>query len=83
MQRFTQLQVWQRSHGLVLEIYRITQSFPNDERFGVTSQLRRAAVRDLSYARADECDPMLKEADEIARMLNSLRVKVEAQSDGV
>src|SRR5688572_25173445 len=44
MQRFTQLQVWQRSHGLVLNIYRVTQGFPVEERFGITSQLRRAAV---------------------------------------
>jgi four helix bundle protein len=42
MQRFTELKVWQRAHALVLEIYRISASFPHDERFGVTSQLRRA-----------------------------------------
>lgn len=42
MQRFTQLKVWQRAHALVLEIYRISATFPPDERFGVTSQLRRA-----------------------------------------
>lgn len=42
MQRFTELKVWQRAHALVLEIYRIRTSFPQDERFGVTSQLRRA-----------------------------------------
>ena len=44
MQRFTDLKVWQRSHALVLAIYRATMSFPADERFGITSQLRRAAV---------------------------------------
>jgi len=42
MQRFTELKVWQRAHALVLEIYRISASFPQEERFGVTSQLRRA-----------------------------------------
>lgn len=42
MQRFTELRVWQRAHALVLEIYRISAGFPQDERFGVTSQLRRA-----------------------------------------
>jgi hypothetical protein len=41
MQRFTELKVWQRAHALVLEIYRISTSFPPEERFGVTSQLRR------------------------------------------
>jgi len=36
--------VWQRAMGLVREIYRITRGFPSEERFGLTSQLRRAAV---------------------------------------
>ena len=44
MQRFQDLKVWQRSHALVLEIYRLTEGFPASERFGITSQLRRAAV---------------------------------------
>lgn len=44
MQRFTDLKVWQRSHALALEVYRLTQSFPSKERFGLTSQLRRAAL---------------------------------------
>lgn len=44
MQRFQDLKVWQRSHALVLEIYRLTKDFPSTERFGITSQIRRAAV---------------------------------------
>ncbi len=44
MQRFTELNVWQRSHALVLNIYRITARFPGEERFGLTAQLRRAAL---------------------------------------
>ncbi|MHB8654562.1 MAG: four helix bundle protein [Terriglobia bacterium] len=44
MQRFTDLKVWQRSHALVLQLYRITKSLPPDERFGLISQIRRAAV---------------------------------------
>jgi|SRR5208337_3874675 len=39
----SRLQVWQRSHKLVLAIYRTSQPFPDSERFGLTSQLRRAA----------------------------------------
>jgi len=116
MQRFTDLKVWQRSHALVLAIYRATASFPSDERFGITSQLRRAAVsvpnniaegskrqgrsdyarflniaegslgetqyllmlaRDLGHLPQDVAVPLLSEADEIARMLHTLRVKVE------
>jgi len=44
MQRFTELKVWQRSHNLTLEVYRVTASFPSTERFGLISQLRRAAA---------------------------------------
>lgn len=44
MQPFTDLKVWQRSHALALDVYRLTSTFPQDERFGLVSQLRRAAV---------------------------------------
>lgn len=42
VQRFTELKVWQRSHQLVLGVYRLTKKFPVDERYGLLSQLRRA-----------------------------------------
>ena len=38
------LEAWQRCHELVREIYRATKAFPADERYGLVSQLRRAAV---------------------------------------
>jgi len=41
---FKDLLVWQKSIELVSDIYRITQKFPTEERFGLVSQLRRAAV---------------------------------------
>ena len=41
MQDFRNLDVWKRSHELTLAVYRVTKSFPDDERFGLTSQLRR------------------------------------------
>ena len=41
---FRDLKVWQRSMDLVERIYEVTAAFPNDERFGLTSQIRRAAV---------------------------------------
>jgi four helix bundle protein len=44
VQRFQDLKVWQRSHALVLQVYQLTKDFPGSERFGITSQLRRAAV---------------------------------------
>ncbi len=116
MQRFTDLLVWQRSHRLVLEVYRITQKFPPGERYGIVSQIRRAAAsvptnvaegskrqsgqeyarflniaegslveteyllmlsRDLGYLTPNVSEASLEEISEIARMLNSLRKKVE------
>jgi four helix bundle protein len=44
MQDFRKLEVWRRSHALSLECYRLTRSFPKEELFGLSSQLRRAAV---------------------------------------
>ncbi|MGO8734352.1 MAG: four helix bundle protein [Terriglobia bacterium] len=44
MQHFSELKVWQKSHALVLSLYQLMKHFPSDERFGLTSQLRRAAV---------------------------------------
>ena len=41
---FEDLVVWQKSHNLVLKIYRLTQSFPRNELFGLVSQMRRSAV---------------------------------------
>lgn len=44
MQDYRRLQVWQRSHQFVLEVYRLTSLFPADEQFGLTGQIRRCAV---------------------------------------
>ncbi|MBE7473303.1 MAG: four helix bundle protein [Anaerolineae bacterium] len=41
---FQQLEVWQEAHRLVLMVYRVTKEFPGEERFGLVSQMRRAAV---------------------------------------
>ena len=44
MKDFRNLQVWEKGHRLALACYRATNSFPNAERFGLISQMRRAAV---------------------------------------
>src|SRR5688572_22537974 len=44
MQDFRNLRVWQHAHQFRLEVYLVTRSFPSDERFGLTSQIRRSAA---------------------------------------
>ena len=43
MKDFREILVWQRSHALTLEIYRLTHHFPSEEKFGLVNQMRRAA----------------------------------------
>ncbi len=42
--KYRDLIVWQKAKGLAVEVYRATESFPRNELYGLTSQLRRAAV---------------------------------------
>ena len=44
LRNYKDLKVWQRSYELCLEIYRVTKGFPKEERYGLTSQIRRAAA---------------------------------------
>lgn len=43
MQNYRNLLVWQKSHQLALEVYKVTKTFPRDEQFGLISQLKRAS----------------------------------------
>ncbi|MEO9871296.1 four helix bundle protein [Ekhidna sp.] len=44
MRDFRNLEVWQEAHQIALKCYHISKSFPNEEKFGITSQLRRSAL---------------------------------------
>ena len=44
MRNYEDLHVWQKAHVLTLAIYKATRSFPNEERFGLTSQIRRSCA---------------------------------------
>ncbi len=117
IKHFTDLIIWQKGHKLVLDIYNITKKFPNEERFALADQIRRAAVsltsnmaegfgrstssdkshfyvialgslyeiqnqaiisRDLKYIRTEECDLLLNECLEIAKMLTVLIKKIRS-----
>ena len=41
---FTQLDVWKKAHQAALGVYHLTRELPDEERFGLTSQMRKAAV---------------------------------------
>ena len=41
---FEDVELWKKAHAWVLDVYRFTETFPKHELFGLTSQLRRAAV---------------------------------------
>lgn len=44
MQDFKKLQVWQKGHQFTLALYRATNRFPKEETYGLTNQMRRAAI---------------------------------------
>lgn len=44
MRDFRKYAVWEQSHRLTLELYRVTKNFPKEELYGLVSQIRRAAV---------------------------------------
>lgn len=44
MRNYRDLQVWDKAHNLTLALYRVSRGFPREETYGITSQLRRAAV---------------------------------------
>ena len=54
---FRKLEVWQKSQKLVSSVYRVTCAFPAAERYGLSSQMRRAAVS-ISSNLAEGCGRM-------------------------
>ena len=44
LKNYKELKVWQKAYELYLKIYKTTKTFPKEERYGLTSQIRRAAV---------------------------------------
>ena len=73
-QKFEDLVVWQKSHALVLRTYKTTRTFPKDELFGITSQMRRAAVS--VPANIAEAFSKKSKADK-ARILNISQASLE------
>lgn len=69
MSNFEKLTVWQKSKTLAVEVYRSTRGFPKEEMFGMTSQMRRAAISissNLAEGTGRRTDPELKRFASIA-----------------
>jgi four helix bundle protein len=58
---FEKLDVWQKAREYVVFIYRITNKFPDNEKFGITSQIRRAAISIISNIAEGSSRSSLKE----------------------
>ena len=70
MKSFKELQVWRKGHEMTVAVYAVTKGFPSDERFGLTSQLRRSASS-ISSNIAEGC---VRRSDrEMARFLQIAR----------
>jgi len=44
MHKYKELKVWQKARKIVKDVYKVSQNFPNEEKFGLTAQIRRCAV---------------------------------------
>ena len=76
---YKELVAWQKSIGLVERIYRATQCFPKDEVYGLTNQLRRAAVSIPSSIAEGQGRGSAAEFDRFLRIANGSRQEVETQ----
>nr|WP_114985678.1 four helix bundle protein [Cyclonatronum proteinivorum] len=111
LKSYRELTVWKKSIDLSIQIYRLTSSFPTEEKFGIISQMRRAATsipaniaegqarrttgeflqslgiargslaeleifliisERLQLATATDCNSLLRDCEEISKMLNGL-----------
>ena len=77
--KFTDLIVWQQSHKLVLSVYQVTKQFPREEIFGLTSQMRRAAVSVTSNIAEGFARKSKKEKSQFYTIARGSLVELESQ----
>jgi four helix bundle protein len=71
--------VWQKSIELLKEVYRVTDKLPSEEKFGLISQLRRAAVSVVSNISEGEARKTSKEKRRFYEMSCASLVEIDAQ----
>lgn len=74
---YKRLRVWQETHTLVLAIYKTTKTFPKDELFGLTSQIRRAVVSVAANIVEGQARASQKEFLQFLSIANGSLVEVE------
>ena len=79
IQKFTDLIVWQEGHKLVLMIYKMTKSFPNEEKFGLIDQLRRASVSFTSNIAEGFSRKSAKEKTQFYNMAKASMTEIQNQ----
>ena len=79
IQHYQDLIAWQKAMLLVEKVYEISRSFPADERFGLTNQIRRAAVSVPSNIAEGQGRGRTADFSRFLRMANSSRQEVETQ----
>ncbi len=117
IKHFSDLLVWQKGYQLAIDIYHITKTFPTDEKFALTDQIRRASIsftsniaegfgrnktndkahfytmalgslyeiesqlliaKGLGYINIKECDTLINQCTEIAKMSTVLIKKIRS-----
>lgn len=74
---YRHLRVWQEAHTLVLQIYKASRSFPKEELFGLTSQIRRAVVSIAANIAEGQARSSTKEFLQFLSIANGSLVEVE------
>lgn len=76
---FTDLDTWKEAHKLVIGIYRLTKDFPNEEKFGLVNQMRRAAVSITSNIAEGFSRQSLKEKIQFYFMSKGSNIELQNQ----
>ncbi|RIK86707.1 MAG: hypothetical protein DCC67_02525 [Planctomycetota bacterium] len=79
MAGYRDLKVWQLGIDLALEVYRLTVGFPNSEQYGLTSQLRRAAVSIASNVAEGHARKTAREMQRYANIAKGSLAELETQ----
>jgi len=76
---YRELEVWQLAMTLTQDVYALTRDFPADERFGLTAQLRRAAVSIPSCIAEGHARPTTRDYGRFVGMSSGSVAEVETQ----